>query len=178
MSVLEFSDPAELEWTFKPLESLAALEFYELLRFRIDIFVVEQNCAYPELDAADKEDATLHVQGRLKSSGELLACARMIMANAGDAEVKTNRVVKIGRVAVAEELRGQGVARKLMLQILGYIAAEFGAPEVQLSAQTYIESFYQSLGFKTVSGEYLEDGIPHLDMELNKGVLENLLESH
>lgn len=179
MSLPGFEGVEDIEWSFKSLDSMSALEFYELLKLRIDIFVVEQQCVYAELDAADKASGTLHVQGRLKKSGQLLACARILTGSvATKASPATSGRVNVGRVAVAKERRGCGVAKELMLQVLRYITAELDAADVQLSAQTYIEGFYQNLGFVRVSGEYLEDGIPHLYMVLKELELKKLLESH
>ncbi len=182
MVVPGFTNLADIEWSYQSLESMSVLEFFEILKLRIDVFVVEQNCAYAELDNDDKAVGTLHVQGRLKSSGQLVACARIITDQVNVEEAATGsvtkesvikeNVIKIGRVAVIADLRGQGVARELMSQVLAYIGSEFEKPEVQLSAQTYIESFYQTLGFRSVSGEYLEDGIPHVDMVLQEMVLQ------
>lgn len=166
----------EIDWSFRSLGDLSVTEFYQLLRLRIDVFVVEQTCAYAELDDDDASAQTLHVQGRLKQSGQLIACARVIESatqavSAEADEAREAEVVKVGRVVVARQWRGCGVARELMQEVLGYIEENCQqkppGPQVHLSAQTYVSGFYRDLGFKVVSGEYLEDGIPHVDMVLD-----------
>lgn len=167
----------EIVWSFKTMNEMSVTEFYQLLRLRIDVFVVEQTCAYAELDDDDPSIHTQHVQGRLKQSGQLVAGARVIRAAVDNSGKREVAVVKIGRVVVASEWRGSGVARELMEEVLDYIEKSFQSPvlqqklpqpEVHLSAQTYVSGFYRDLGFKVVSGEYLEDGIPHVDMTLNR----------
>ena len=156
------SETVEISWSYNTLESLPVMEFYQLLKLRIDVFVVEQACVYAELDDADQSAGTLHVQGRLKDTDQLVACARIIT------EDSVSDLVKVGRVAVDKEWRGRGVARELMNDMLGHIEKNFNSSKVQLSAQTYVAGFYRDLGFGEVSGEYLEDGIPHVDMVLKK----------
>lgn len=154
----------EIDWSFKTLNELSVIEFYQLLKLRIDVFVVEQSCAYAELDGDDQSVHTLHVQGRLRDSGQLLAGARVIFAVNQQQEESEVEVVKIGRVVVASQFRDRGVGRRLMEQVLGCIAKKVKFAEVRLSAQTAAIGFYGELGFEVVSAEYLEDGIPHVDM--------------
>ncbi|MGS2614483.1 GNAT family N-acetyltransferase [Micromonospora sp. LZ34] len=129
---------------------LDARTFHDLLRLRIDVFVVEQRCPYPELDGRDVEPGTRHLW--LDHDGAPLAYLR-ILADPGG-------VARIGRVVVAPAARGGGHAGRLMAAAL----AEVGDRPCVLEAQTYLVDFYARHGF-TVSGpEYVEDGIPHTPM--------------
>lgn len=138
------------------LDALAPRELFELLRLRVDVFVVEQACAYPELDDVDLHPGTRHVLGRL--DGRLVACART-MAPGSAVEP-----ARIGRVAVRDGHRGTGLARRLMRWTLAHLEHAHPAHDVALAAQLTVERFYASLGFERVSGEYVEDGIAHVDM--------------
>ncbi len=124
--------------------------FHDLLRLRVDTFVVEQECAYPELDGRDVEPGTRHVW--LALDGGPVAYLR-ILADPGG-------VARIGRVVVAPAVRGGGHAGRLMAAAL----AEIGDRPCVLDAQSHLVDFYARHGF-TVSGpEYVEDGIPHTPM--------------
>ena len=148
---------------------MSAQTFFTLAKLRTDIFVVEQQCVYPELDDYDADDSTIHVLG-YSANQELLACARILFIGS-ETDSGAGLQVRIGRVAVEESHRGAGIARQMMLKILQRIqldlAGKNGQLQVGLSAQTYATEFYESLGFETVSEEYLEDGIEHVDMLLN-----------
>ncbi|WP_422734017.1 GNAT family N-acetyltransferase [Micromonospora sp. WMMD558] len=129
---------------------LSARTFHDLLRLRIDVFVVEQACPYPELDGRDVEPGTRHVW--LEEDGVPLAYLRMLADPGG--------VARIGRVVVAERARRGGYAGRLMTAAL----TEVGARPSVLAAQSHLVGFYARHGF-TVSGpEYVEDGIPHTPM--------------
>ncbi|WFE49593.1 GNAT family N-acetyltransferase [Micromonospora sp. WMMD1155] len=129
---------------------LDARTFHDLLKLRIDVFVVEQNCPYPELDGRDVEDGTRHLW--LTDRGAPLAYLRILADPDGTA--------RIGRVVVAPEARGGGHAGRLMTAALEVVGDR---PSV-LDAQSHLVGFYQRFGF-TVSGpEYVEDGIPHTPM--------------
>jgi ElaA protein len=129
---------------------------YELLQFRQAIFVVEQNCAYPDLDGLDQqaEHLLLHVEGHLAG------CLRLI-------PFPDERKVKIGRVAIGETERGKGLARDMMREALARCRRDYPDCEVALGGQTYLAPFYESLGFVVTSVPYDDYGIPHIDMVLN-----------
>jgi ElaA protein len=122
---------------------------------RVNVFVVEQECPYPELDDLDQE--SIHVA--YTENGKTLAYARLVPAG-----VKYS-IPSIGRVIVHPEARGRGLARQLMEKCMEYIVSEWQATEIQLQGQVYLKDFYQSCGFKPISDEYDEDGIPHVDMK-------------
>jgi ElaA protein len=131
---------------------LDAATLYELLRLRVDVFVVEQQCAYPELDGRDTEPDATHLWLTADEDRAPLAYLRILTEPDGR--------TRIGRVAVAPAARGAGIARQLMEAAL----ARVGRRLCILDAQSNLVGFYRSLGF-TVSGpEYLEDGIPHVPM--------------
>ncbi|MBO2680974.1 GNAT family N-acetyltransferase [Shewanella algae] len=149
-----------MQWQLLPFAELTLDTLYELMKLRVDIFVVEQNCPYPELDEKDRVAGAMHLLGR-SSSGELLAYARLLPAGVSYSQVS------IGRVAVAAKARGGGRARQLMLEAIGGCHKLWPAEDIKIGAQEYLRAFYQSLGFEAVSEVYLEDGIPHLDMLLH-----------
>jgi ElaA protein len=137
----------------KDMGGFSAHELYALLKLRVDVFVVEQNCPYPELDG--KDDRALHLM--LKRGDEIIAAARIFPPHD---EVPA----KIGRVVVSPAHRGERLGEALMREALKACADRFPDAPVFLSAQSHLQKFYDSFGFKPVSDEYLEDGIPHLDM--------------
>ncbi|MEO3776882.1 GNAT family N-acetyltransferase [Micromonospora sp. B11E3] len=129
---------------------LDARTFHNLLRLRIDVFVVEQACPYPELDGRDVEPGTRHLW--LTRDGDVVAYLR-ILADPGG-------VTRIGRVVVAPRARRGGYAGRLMAEALAVV----GDRPCVLEAQSHLVAFYARHGF-TVSGpEYVEDGIPHTPM--------------
>ncbi|MFY8299403.1 GNAT family N-acetyltransferase [Pseudoalteromonas sp. SS15] len=143
----------------KKFSDLDTLTFFKLAKARVDIFVVEQECAYPELDDVDILEETRHIY-YLDSDGEVVAYSRCYQ--------KTSQVTAIGRVIITEPNRGKGLASKLMKESLSVCKNLWPDYKVQLSAQTHLTPFYESLGFKAISDTYLEDGIPHTDMELTQ----------
>lgn len=136
------------------LDELSAVELYALLKMRVDVFVVEQNCPYPELDGKDGD--ALHL--RLMAGDELLAAARLFEPH-GD-----KGVAKIGRVVVSPAQRGQRLGQAVMAEAVSACERLFPKSDIALSAQSHLRRFYESFGFVATSDEYLEDGIPHIDM--------------
>jgi predicted GNAT family N-acyltransferase len=128
---------------------LTPFEVYGLCRLRVDVFVVEQECPYPELDGRDVEPSTVHVW--FEDDGAVLATIRVLDDGA-------TRV--IGRVSTAASARGQGLAARLMEE---GIALCDGFP-VTLGAQAHLEGWYERFGFRRSGETYVEDGIPHVPM--------------
>ena len=128
---------------------LTTRELHDLLRLRVDVFVVEQDCAYPEIDGRDTEPTTEHVW--MEVGDELAACLR-ILEGPGHAI--------IGRVATAQGHRGHGYAADLVRLALGRI----GDRRTLIGAQAYLEQWYAQFGFVRSGPDYLEDGIVHLPM--------------
>jgi ElaA protein len=137
----------------RAMGDLSAHALYALLKLRVDVFVVEQNCPYAELDG--KDDQALHLM--LKTGEELLAAARIFAPHDGTP-------AKIGRVVVSPAHRGKKLGDALMREAIMICADRFPGADISLSAQSHLEKFYKSFGFSPVSDEYLEDGIPHIDM--------------
>lgn len=134
---------------------LDPLVLYAILRLRTDVFVVEQQCAYPELDGRDVEPGALMVWAA-DGRREILGTLRLLSDGEGSR--------RIGRVATAEAARGQGVAAEL----IGYAIELAGGAEVVLDAQSHLRGWYQKLGFVVDGPEFVEDDIPHLPMRLNR----------
>ena len=130
---------------------LTTNQFFELLKLRISVFVVEQNCPYQELDNLDLISG--HFFGSL--DGKIIALGRVYR------ELDT---VFIGRIAVKRKYRKNGYARKIMEFILQEVKTKFPDLTIELSAQEYLINFYASLGFVSQGNTYLEDGIPHIKM--------------
>ena len=129
-------------------------QLYQILHLRIQIFVVEQNCPYQELDDLDLK--CFHIFGTIND--EIISVARLI-------PFLESKKVAIGRICVKKSFRNKGYANKMMIQILKFLESEFVNFEIELSAQTYLKKFYQSFGFVSKGSTYLEDGIEHVLMK-------------
>jgi ElaA protein len=149
------SATAQPTWKIVPFSDLTTKEFHDALRLRVNIFVVEQNCAYEEIDGKDPD--CFHVLG-FNEGGELVATARIAPAGV------IYPHVSIGRVVVSEGARGQGLAKRMMKEAMDFSMATMKASTIKLAAQHYLEDFYKSLGFNTISEIYPWDGIDHVDM--------------
>jgi len=137
---------------------LHASDFHDIIQLRINVFVVEQNCPYPELD--DKDKVAYHIFTR-NETGELIATARILPAGISYDEIS------IGRVCTALSARKTGEGKILMKQTMDFINKQFGKQPVRISAQQYLVKFYSDFGFNQVSEMYLEDDIPHVEMLFN-----------
>jgi ElaA protein len=148
-----------IRWVVKPFQELSVVELYEIMKLRLEIFVVEQNCPYQDADGKDLK--SLHLMG-YSNDGVLVAYCRILPAGISYAEVS------IGRFISSSLVRGSGAGKQLMVEALKCIQQKFGSSSVRISAQSYLLKFYESFGFKTVGKEYLEDDIPHMEMILKK----------
>lgn len=155
MSVVTADRSAEMEGKWSGFDALSGREVHDLLKLRQDVFVVEQDCAFGEIDG--KDPLALHYF-LLSPSGQIAGALRLFAG--GGAE----RPSRIGRVVIAPEYRGRKLGQRLMRA--GVEKARELAPgaPIHLSAQAHLERFYGELGFRTVSDVYLEDDIPHIDM--------------
>lgn len=147
-----------MEVVVKTFGELQVEELYKLLQLRSDIFVVEQDCIF--LDPDDRDQEALHVLGW--EGTELVGYARIF--GPGDYFEQAS----IGRVAVKKTFRGRGLGIQVMQASINAVKERFGREEITLSAQKYLETFYRDLGFKREGEDYLEDGIPHVRMVLEK----------
>ena len=145
-----------LEWQSKRFQQLCNIELYELLKFRVDVFVVEQNCPYPELDNKDTHIETHHITAHCNS--KLLAYARILPPGISYPEIS------IGRFAVEISSRHRRIGTELMEKCLEEAAIIWPANNIKISAQEYLKEFYENFGFEKVSELYLEDNIPHIAM--------------
>ncbi|EMS78556.1 GNAT family N-acetyltransferase [Desulfotignum phosphitoxidans] len=154
------TDDICIEWQVCGFEELTPGLLYELLKLRVDVFVVEQACAYPELDGKDQLADTRHLIGRVQD-GSLAAYARILAPGVRFSDIS------FGRVVVAPLYRKKGLGHLLMKQILAAAGQLWPGCHITISAQTYLTAFYRSHGFVPVSDSYPEDGIDHIDMTHN-----------
>lgn len=145
----------ELLWKIKTFESLSVNDLYDILRLRSEIFVVEQNCVYLDLDGKDK--LALHLFGEFE--GKIVAYSRLF--NPGI----TFDNASIGRVVVDANYRNRKWGHDLMLESIAEIKNHFGESNITIGAQLYLKKFYESHGFVQTSEMYLEDDIPHIEMK-------------
>ena len=142
----------------KTFEELNTSELYDILQLRSEVFVVEQDCVYQDLDGKDKN--ALHVIGTKK--GNVVAYTRIFKS--GD----YFKEASIGRVVVSQDERRYGYGKLIMDASIWAVKQRLAETVIKISAQTYLTSFYNSLGFKETGDGYLEDGIPHTAMILKE----------
>ena len=147
-----------MEFILKHFQNLSTEELYDVLQLRAAIFVVEQNCAYNDLD--DKDRNGLHLLGF--ENNKLVAYARILPQGISYKEAS------IGRVVVDKNFRGKSVGRELMLKAIELTYNSFNTDKIIISGQQYLEKFYVDLGFVTEGEPYMEDFIPHLKMSLTR----------
>lgn len=138
------------------LDNLTPRALYAMLKLRVDVFVVEQKCPYPEIDG--KDFVAFHL--RILDGEELAASLRVLPPE------HDGKPVKIGRVVVAPDYRGYKLGQRLMKEAIEFAQARFPDTAIELGGQSHLQKFYGSFGFEAISDEYLEDGIPHVDMRL------------
>jgi ElaA protein len=142
-----------MEIIVKKFEELSLAELYEILRLRSEVFVVEQNCVYQDLDNIDQ--GAYHVY--LKENGEILAYLRVIDKGNRLEEVSLGRVISLKRRC--------GYGSILMKAGIEIAKEKFGAKKIKIGAQAYARPFYEGVGFRVIKEEtYMEDGIPHIYM--------------
>ena len=146
-----------MKWQSFKFRQLTTDQLYELIKFRVDIFVVEQKCPYPELDNKDRHAETRHLAD-YGNSGVLIAYARILPPEVSYPDAS------IGRFAVTEPMRHQGIGSKLLERSLQEIEQHWPDTDVRISAQEHLGEFYEKFNFEKVSEVYLEDDIPHIEM--------------
>lgn len=144
----------ERAWRWRAFPELSPEELYSILQLRALVFVVEQNCAYNDLDGHDRGAYHLFLEG----GGGVVAYLRVIPPGLRYAEPS------IGRVVTHPSARGSGLGYELMREGLRRVEALFPELSIRIGAQRRLERFYQTLGFVTVSDPYDEDGIEHVEM--------------
>jgi ElaA protein len=141
-------------WRLKKFDELTPHELYNALRLRIEVFTVEQNCVYQDLDNIDQH--SYHLMGFVDDT--LIAYTRILPAGV------IYKEVSIGRVVTSPAIRRTGAGRLLMDESIKYVYELFGKVPIKIGAQLYLKLFYESFGFQQISDVYLEDGIEHIYM--------------
>lgn len=144
----------KLVWNIKTFDELTTKELYAIIKARVNVFVVEQDCPYPDLD--DYDQKAIHLWADME--GEVFAYCRIF-----DKEIKY-RECSIGRVITTEKARGTGLGKQLIEYALDIINNRLGTSEVRISAQDYLLNFYSGFGFLDTGKKYLEDNMPHTEM--------------
>lgn len=148
----------ELEIKLKTFDELSITELYSLLQLRSEVFVVEQDCVYQDIDG--KDNRALHVLGF--ENEKLVAYTRCFAPGIYFQEAA------IGRVVVRESARGKAYAHNILKASIEAVKRRFEVSTIKLSAQTYLTRFYEAHGFEQIGEGYLEDGIPHIAMVKEK----------
>lgn len=147
----------KLQWKIKPFEALLAEELYAVLQLRNKVFIVEQNCIYHDIDGKDQK--ALHLIGEFDH--KVVAYARLFKP--GDYFENAS----IGRVVIDPGFRDRKWGHEMMLEAISGIQSHFGEEKITISAQQYLQHFYEKQGFVQTSAMYLEDDIPHIEMKRN-----------
>jgi ElaA protein len=145
-----------LSWTLKKFDDLTPHELYAILQLRGEVFVVEQNCVYQDMD--NKDLRAWMLMGW--EEGKLLAHTRLLPPGLSYEEAS------IGRVVSSPSARGRGIGRELMIKSIESVYILYGQGPIRIGAQLYLQSFYASLGFRPEGDIYLEDNIQHIIMYL------------
>ncbi len=146
----------DIEWVCKHHSDLSKEQLYAILKLRAEVFVVEQNCAYQDVDGLDLEGDTCHLMAW--QGNHLVAYLRLLDPHSQNSDVV------IGRVIIAPQARGQGLGHALMEQALKQAEKHWPGTSISLSAQAHLQGYYGRYGFEVVGVEYMEDGIPHIGM--------------
>ena len=139
----------------KKFSELSTDEIYNILKLRSEVFVVEQNCVYQDIDEKDKKATHLFIE----KNNEIIAYTRIFKK--GDYYEENP---SIGRVVVSKKERGKKLGKEIMLNSIKFIKKELEGRKIELSAQKYLDKFYKDLDFYSEGEDYLEDGIPHQRM--------------
>ncbi|HOZ64498.1 MAG TPA: GNAT family N-acetyltransferase [Burkholderiaceae bacterium] len=143
-----------IAWKFVAFDELTLRELYELLQLRTEVFTVEQNCVFQDIDGAD--DQAMHLLGT--QNNQLVAYARCFPAGVKFAEAS------IGRVVTRSLARGSGLGHLLIQQAVSSVCALWGPQPIRIGAQARLKAYYSGHGFVDVGVPYVEDGIDHLEM--------------
>lgn len=142
-----------MELVIKNFSELTTKELYEILKVRAAVFVVEQNCVYQDLDDIDYRSIHVFYRGE----DEIAAYLRIFEKD------REKGIFQIGRVLTVK--RGIGLGEKIMREAIAAAKKQIDAKQIKLEAQVYAIGFYEKVGFEVCSGEFLEDGIPHVEMK-------------
>jgi ElaA protein len=145
-----------IKYICMPFSQLTSLQVYQMLRLRSEVFVVEQNCVYQDIDNKDLDPQSHHIL--CYKDQVLVAYARLLPAGLSYADVS------IGRILVEGSARGLGLGKQVIDICLQQIAILWPEHAVTIGAQSHLSALYQQFGFQEISAHYLEDGIMHVDM--------------
>jgi ElaA protein len=151
-------EPEMIEWQWRGFAELTTTELYEVLAQRQQVFVLEQQCFYNDFDGLDQQAHHLLGWRSIDGRRELAAYLRCLAPGAKYAEMS------LGRVLTTKAARGSGAGRELLARGIECAERQHPGHRIRIGAQAYLERFYQSFGFKTISEPYDEDGIMHIDM--------------
>jgi len=144
-----------INWSVKAFNDLSLEELYDMIALRVEVFVIEQNCPYQDLDGKDK--VSFHLLGK-DIQGNIVATLRILPKGISYKEAS------IGRVVTSEKIRSWKKGHELMTEAMHFITENYPNENVRISAQTHLVSYYEKHGFDTTGKTYLEDGIPHSEM--------------
>ena len=144
----------QLKWKLNYFKELSTDELYTILQLRNEVFVVEQNCVYQDADS--KDSISFHLSGW--DGVNLVAYCRILPPGVSYTEAS------IGRVVSSPQYRNKGYGKQLMNEAIIHTLAQFKCNTIKISAQLYLQKFYEQLGFVKLSDSYLEDNIPHIEM--------------
>jgi ElaA protein len=141
-----------------PFNKLSSLQLYNILHLRSEVFVLEQTCIYQDLDYKDVQDDVHHLM--MFKDNTIVAYARLLPAGVSYTDPS------IGRILVAGSWRNKGLGRLIIQESIAHTQALWPNAAITIGAQSHLSNLYQSVGFTEISKHYLEDGIPHVDMQL------------
>jgi ElaA protein len=150
-----------IDWTFKPFAELSPADVYDMLRARSDVFVIEQQCLYRDIDELDDRAWHLLARDVQASPGVLAGYLRVLLPGASGED---DADLRIGRVLTSQTHRGDGLGRALMARALEHIDERWPHAPMRLNAQAHLQRFYGAFGFEPCSDVHIEDGIPHIWM--------------
>ena len=145
-----------ITWYHKHFKYLSTTELYQILQLRNEVFIVEQNCPFQDLD--DKDFECYHLLGFDGDAQQVLAYTRIVPPGVSYPEAS------IGRVVTAPQARGEGIGKELMQKSIVLLFELYGEVSIKIGAQLYLKKFYESFGFQQVGEMYLEDDIEHILM--------------
>lgn len=152
-----------MTWQWLPFDALDRVQLYELLRLRSEVFVVEQNCVFQDMDGLDAQ--AMHLLGTCEVNGapQLVAYVRCFPKGI------TFDEASIGRVVTRQSARANGLGHVLMAEAIRALQQQWGVQAIRIGAQAHLKNFYQRHGFADVGKPYVEDGIDHIEMVRQPG---------
>lgn len=153
-----------MQWHFKTFNELSNIELYQILQLRVDVFVVEQDCPYSDLDGKDTLEGAFHFFATQPNEEEktdrVVAYMRILAPN-----ISYPNMSSLGRVATHESVRGSGIGHIMLEKAAILLDKKWPDKTCHISAQSHLQKYYNRQDFQAVGKEYLEDNIPHIGME-------------